>query len=100
MLISVIISVQLEELLEPYLNDTDLGLPYWDWTKDANIPDVWEDILSPVKAMKSKRRCTLESVLIAVSTSSWSLNTMTLLPLLLSASTVEVSSNPLLPRDS
>ena len=42
-------SVQLEELLEPYLKDTDLGLPYWDWTKNATIPDLWEDVFSPIK---------------------------------------------------
>ena len=42
-------SVQLEELLEPYLKDTDLGLPYWDWTKNASIPDLWEDVFSPIK---------------------------------------------------
>ena len=41
--------VQLEELLEPYLKDTDLGLPYWDWTKNITIPDLWEDVYSPVK---------------------------------------------------
>ena len=41
--------VQLEELLEPYLKDTDLGLPYWDWTKNITIPDLWEDIYSPIK---------------------------------------------------
>ena len=42
-------SVQLEELLEPYLSDTDLGLPYWDWTRNTNIPDLWEDVFSPIK---------------------------------------------------
>jgi len=42
-------TVQLEELLEPYLKDTDLGLPYWDWTKNATIPDLWEDVFSPIK---------------------------------------------------
>ena len=42
-------SVQLEELLEPYLKDTDLGLPYWDWTKNSTIPDLWEDVYSPIK---------------------------------------------------
>ena len=26
--------VQLEELMEPWLAGTNLGLPYWDWTKD------------------------------------------------------------------
>ena len=45
-------SVQLEELLEPYLKDTDLGLPYWDWTKNLTIPDLWEDVYSPVKDFK------------------------------------------------
>ena len=42
-------SVQLEELLEPYLKDTDLGLPYWDWTKNSTIPDLWEDVYSPIR---------------------------------------------------
>ena len=42
-------SVQLEELLEPHLKDTDLGLPYWDWTKNSTIPDLWEDVYSPIK---------------------------------------------------
>ena len=42
--------VQLEELLEPSLAGTNLGLPYWDWTKDwATIPDLWENISSPIK---------------------------------------------------
>ena len=41
--------VQLEELLEPYLKNTNLGIPYWDWTKNANIPQLWEGILSPLK---------------------------------------------------
>ena len=36
-------------MLEPYLKDTDLGLPYWDWTKNATIPDLWEDVFSPIK---------------------------------------------------
>ena len=42
-------SVQLEELLEPHLKDTDLGLPYWDWTRNSTIPDLWEDVYSPIK---------------------------------------------------
>ena len=42
-------SVQLEELLEPYLKGTDLGLPYWDWTKNSTVPDLWEDVYSPIK---------------------------------------------------
>ena len=43
------VSVQFEELLDPYLRDTDLGLPYWDWTKNATIPDLWENIQVPIK---------------------------------------------------
>ena len=49
-----VILVQLEELLEPYLKNTDLGLPYWDWTKNATIPDLWEDIFSPIKDYTNK----------------------------------------------
>ena len=45
-------SVQLEELLEPYLKDTDLGLPYWNWTKNSTVPDLWEDVYSPIKDYK------------------------------------------------
>ena len=30
--------VQLEELLEPWLADTNLGLPYWDWSQDTCLP--------------------------------------------------------------
>ena len=42
--------VQLEELMEPWLAGTNLGLPYWDWTKDWDtIPDLWEEIKSPIK---------------------------------------------------
>jgi hypothetical protein len=42
--------VQLEELLEPWLAGTNLGLPYWDWSKDwATIPDLWEGMISPIK---------------------------------------------------
>ena len=48
-------TVQLEELLEPYLKDTNLGLPYWDWTKDSRVPDLWEGITSPVKEWNEKR---------------------------------------------
>ena len=47
--LNFVILVQLEELLEPYLKNTDLGLPYWDWTKNGTIPDLWEDIFSPIK---------------------------------------------------
>ena len=42
-------TAQLEEVLDPYLADTNIGLPYWDWTKDSSVPDVWEDIQSPFK---------------------------------------------------
>ena len=38
--------------MEPYLKDTDLGLPYWDWSKNATIPDLWEDIYSPINDYK------------------------------------------------
>jgi len=42
--------VQLEELMEPSLAGTNLGLPYWDWSKDwATIPDLWERMSSPIK---------------------------------------------------
>ena len=42
--------VQLEELMEPWLAETNLGLPYWDWSKDwATIPDLWERMISPIK---------------------------------------------------
>ena len=47
--------MQLEELLEPYLKDTNIGLPYWDWTKNSKIPDLWEDIPSLVKKWNEKR---------------------------------------------
>ena len=43
-------TAQLEEVLDPYLADTNIGLPYWDWTKDSSVPDVWENIRSPIKA--------------------------------------------------
>ena len=42
--------VQLEELMEPWLAGTNLGLPYWDWTKDWDtIPDLWEGIRLCIK---------------------------------------------------
>lgn len=42
--------VQLEELMEDWLVGTNLGLPYWDWSKDwATIPDLWEGMISPIK---------------------------------------------------
>ena len=42
--------VQLEELMEPWLAGTNLGLPYWDWSKDwETLPDLWEGISSPIK---------------------------------------------------
>ena len=47
--------MKFEELLEPYLKDTDIGLPYWDWTKNTEIPDLWLDIPSPVKQWNEKR---------------------------------------------
>ena len=47
-------TAQLEEVLDPYLADTNIGLPYWDWTKDSSVPDVWENIQSPIKAHRSK----------------------------------------------
>jgi hypothetical protein len=31
------------------LANTNIGLPYWDWTKDSSVPDVWENIQSPIK---------------------------------------------------
>ena len=42
-------TAQLEEVLDPYLADTNIGIPYWDWTKDSSVPDVWENIKSPIK---------------------------------------------------
>ena len=45
----------MEELLEPYLKDTNIGLPYWDWTKNTTIPDLWLDIPSPVKEWNDRR---------------------------------------------
>ena len=51
-IINHFVTVQLEELLEPYLKDTDLGLPYWDWSKNTTIPDLWEDIYSPINDYK------------------------------------------------
>ena len=47
-------TAQLEELLDPYLADTNIGLPYWDWTEDSSVPDVWENIHSPIKAHDSR----------------------------------------------
>ena len=31
--------------------EDELGeaLPYWDWTEDGEIPDLWEDIRAPIK---------------------------------------------------
>ena len=52
--LNFVILVQLEELLEPYLKNTDLGLPYWDWTKNGTIPDLWADIFSPIKDYTNK----------------------------------------------
>ena len=46
-------TVQLEEVLDPYLADTNIGLPYWDWTENSSVPDVWENIRSPIKAHNS-----------------------------------------------
>ena len=46
---NIFLTAQLEEVLDPYLPDTNIGLPYWDWTKDSSVPDVWEDIPSPIK---------------------------------------------------
>ena len=36
--------------MEPWLAGTNLGLPYWDWSKDwATIPDLWDGVSSPIK---------------------------------------------------
>ena len=35
--------------MDPYLADTNIGLPYWDWDHDSSVPDVWENIPSPIK---------------------------------------------------
>ena len=53
-------TVQFEQLLEPYLQDTNLGLPYWDWTKNCEIPDLWRNIRSPVKEWNEKRNSDFE----------------------------------------
>ena len=49
-------TVQLEEAMEPYLKGTDLGLPYWDWTTNAELPDVWADIYPEIKSFWSNSR--------------------------------------------
>ena len=36
--------------MEPYLKGTDLGLPYWDWTENEDLPDVWADIYPEIKS--------------------------------------------------
>ena len=43
-------AVQLEEAMEKYLQGTDLGLPYWDWTENRDLPDVWADIYPEIKS--------------------------------------------------
>ena len=43
-------TVQLEEAMEKYLHGTDLGLPYWDWTENEDLPDVWADIYPEIKS--------------------------------------------------
>ena len=50
----IFLPVQLEELLEPYLADIDLGVPYWDWTKNLKIPNIWKDVFTPLKEPHSK----------------------------------------------
>ena len=45
----------MEELLEPHLKDTDLGLPYWDWVKNSTLPQLWENIPSPLKEWNERR---------------------------------------------
>ena len=42
--------------MEPYLKDTDLGLPYWDWTINGELPDVWADIYPEIKSFWSNSR--------------------------------------------
>ena len=54
--------MQLEELLEPYLKDTDLGLPYWDYTKNSKISDLWENIPSEVKEWNEKRHTDFKEI--------------------------------------
>ena len=46
----------MEEAMEPYLKGTDLGLPYWDWTNNAEVPDVWADIYPEIKSFYSNSR--------------------------------------------
>ena len=47
------LTVQLEEAMEPYLKDTDLGLPYWDWTENEEIPEVWRYIFPQAKTTRT-----------------------------------------------
>ena len=42
--------------MEKYLKNTDLGLPYWDWTNNAEVPDVWADIYPEIKSLWSNAR--------------------------------------------
>ena len=42
--------------MEPYLKGTDLGLPDWDWTINAEVPDVWADIYPEIKSFWSNSR--------------------------------------------
>ena len=46
----------MEEAMEPYLKGTDLGLPYWDWTINAEVPDVWADTYPEIKSFWSNSR--------------------------------------------
>ena len=63
--------VQMELILEPYLQDKTLGLPYWDWTGKSNywddecyydesidcptpeIPDLWSNVPCEIKGSNS-----------------------------------------------
>ena len=42
-------TAQLEEVLDPYLADTNIGLPYWDWNRDSTVPDLFDNIYLPIK---------------------------------------------------
>ena len=49
MIFDLILTAQLEEVLDPYLADTNIGLPYWDWNHDSSVPDLFDNIYLPIK---------------------------------------------------
>ena len=46
---NLLLTAQLEEVLDPYLADTNIGLPYWDWNHDSTVPDLFDNIYLPIK---------------------------------------------------